>query len=57
MHPVTDSGLSSISVYLPKGIWYDFYTYVKYEGGSHSISVNDDTVRIMFFKNTRLVSK
>jgi len=45
-HPVTDQGATSVSVYLPQGIWYDFYSYQAYGPGSHSFSVNDDTIPV-----------
>jgi len=44
--PVTDKGASSISVYLPEGIWYDFYKYDAYQGGYHNIPVNEDTIPV-----------
>lgn len=31
--PVTGPGAEGIDVYLPEGLWYDFYTEEKYEGG------------------------
>ena len=31
--PVTKPGISEMEIYLPKGLWYDFYTGAKYEGG------------------------
>jgi alpha 1,3-glucosidase len=46
VHPVTDKGASSVEVYLPKGVWYDFYSYGKYSAGSHTINVNDDTIPV-----------
>lgn len=57
VHPVTDKDVSSVSVYLPKGVWYDFYTYQPYSGGSHSIPVNDDTVSASILINALLISK
>jgi len=46
VHPVTDKGATSVNVYLPKGLWYDFYTYQAYSSGSHTIQVNDDTIPV-----------
>ncbi|OXA60099.1 neutral alpha-glucosidase AB isoform X3 [Folsomia candida] len=46
VHPVTDKGATSINVYLPHGVWYDFYNYIKYEGGTHTLTVNDDTIPV-----------
>jgi alpha 1,3-glucosidase len=46
VHPVTDKGASSVEVYLPKGVWYDFYSYGKYSAGTHTINVNDDTIPV-----------
>lgn len=31
--PVTDPGVQTVCVYLPEGLWYDFYTNEKYVGG------------------------
>ena len=46
VHPVTEQSATSVTVYLPEGIWYDFYTYKTYASGLHDISVGDDTVSI-----------
>lgn len=54
VHPVTDKGATSINVYLPHGVWYDFYNYIKYEGGTHTLTVNDDTVNNKYFLLVKL---
>lgn len=31
--PVTEPGITEMKIYLPKGIWYDYYSKEKYTGG------------------------
>ena len=31
--PVTDAGVESVQVALPKGVWYDYFTGTRYSGG------------------------
>jgi len=49
VHPVTEQGATSVSVYLPEGIWYDFYSYTKFEPGHHTVPVDDDTVGFIYY--------
>ena len=42
--PVLDQGATTVSVYLPEGVWYDFYKYDRYEPGYHTVNANEDTV-------------
>ncbi len=47
--------LKSRQVYLPKGVWYDFWTHERYEGGE-SIEVTEGLDRIpLFVKNDSLL--
>jgi alpha 1,3-glucosidase len=46
VHPVTDKGASTVLLYLPQGIWYDFYKHKAYAAGSHSISVTEETIPV-----------
>lgn len=47
VHPVVDKGATSVQVYLPKGVWYDFYnSHKKYNSGTHSLNVGEDSVRM-----------
>ena len=36
--PVMTPGVSARAVYLPKGIWYDYYTGKKYRGGQYILA-------------------
>ncbi len=33
--PVTDAGVESVSVELPKGVWYDYFTGERFKGGKN----------------------
>lgn len=33
--PVVDQGVTKRLVYLPKGVWYDYWSHEKYEGGQY----------------------
>lgn len=46
VHPVTDKGATSVQVYLPKGVWYDFYSHKKYEPGTHTLNVGEDSIPV-----------
>lgn len=32
VHPITEAGLTSVSVALPKGVWFDYWSNQKYQG-------------------------
>jgi alpha-glucosidase/alpha-D-xyloside xylohydrolase len=42
--PVCEKGATSRRVYLPQGVWYDFWTQEKLEGGEHEYPVNLETM-------------
>ncbi|PAE32512.1 hypothetical protein CHI06_26520 [Bacillus sp. 7884-1] len=53
--PILRPGQSHRSVYLPEGMWYDFWTHQKYEGGKyHLISADLDTLPIFIKAGTIL---
>lgn len=46
--PVTKPGQRSKNIYLPRGVWYDFYTEERYEGGKQ-FEVSCEIDKIPFF--------
>jgi alpha-glucosidase/alpha-D-xyloside xylohydrolase len=42
--PVCEKGATSRRVYLPKGVWYDFWTQEKLEGGEHEYPIDLETM-------------
>jgi len=48
VHPVTDQGAKSVTVYFPAGTWFDFYNYHVYHssGQSEEIAVGEDTIPV-----------
>lgn len=56
--PVTDKGATKMSVYFPEGIWYDFYTYIRYDGpGYHTIPIEEDTIPVFQLGGTIIPTK
>jgi alpha-glucosidase (family GH31 glycosyl hydrolase) len=46
--PVTDPRVESVDVYLPDGVWFDFWTDTRYDGdNSVSISVDLETIPVL----------
>ncbi|KAL7722289.1 Glucosidase II subunit alpha [Entamoeba marina] len=41
---VCEQGAKSVSVYIPNGIWYDFYTNTVIDNGLHNIQVTMDNI-------------
>ena len=50
--PVTVPNAKQIKVYLPEGIWYDFFTGERYEGGIHQIPVAVDEIPVFVREGT-----
>lgn len=44
--PVTRANAKTAEVYLPDGVWYDFFTGKRYEGGTHTIPVAADQIPV-----------
>ncbi|RZQ53664.1 glycosyl hydrolase [Pseudoalteromonas phenolica] len=41
VHPITSASLSSVDVTLPKGVWFNYFSGKKYEGGkTYKVEVN-----------------
>jgi len=46
--PVVDAGVTSVSIPLPKGVWFDFFTEKKYQGGQTiSLATNLETLPVL----------
>ena len=52
--PVTSAGASSVSVYLPTGVWYDAHTQRSVSAGSRSVPVTLDAIPV-FLRGGRIV--
>lgn len=44
--PITAPNAKKIEVYLPDGVWYDFFTGVRFESGVHTIPVEMDQIPV-----------
>lgn len=46
--PVTDANVTSVSVPLPKGVWFDYFTGAKYQGGQTiSLATSLETLPVL----------
>ncbi len=50
--PVTTPHAKTVKVYLPEGVWYDFFTGQRYEGGLHTIPVALDEIPVFVREGT-----
>ena len=54
MAPVTRAHAKRVEVYLPDGVWYDFFTGARYEGGVYQIPVAADEIPVFVRAGTLL---
>ena len=52
--PVTRPNAKRVEVYLPDGVWYDFFTGARYEGGVYQIPVAEDEIPVFVRAGTLL---
>ena len=52
--PVTSPNAKSVEVYLPEGIWYNFFTGERYESGVYRIPVEMDEIPVFVLEGTIL---
>ena len=52
--PVTRPNAKRVEVYLPDGVWYDFFTGARYEGGVYQIPVAADEIPVFVRAGTLL---
>ena len=52
--PVTRANAKTAEVYLPEGVWYDFFTGERYESGVHTIPVAVDRIPVFAREGTIL---
>ena len=52
--PVTTPNAKQIEVYLPEGVWYDFFTGKRYEGGTYRIPAAVDEIPVFVREGTIL---
>lgn len=46
--PVTDAGTSEQEVFVPKGVWFDYWRETRYEGGTlHKLPVDLNTIPVL----------
>lgn len=50
--PVTTPNAKSVEVYLPDGVWYNFFTGERYEGGVHRVSAAVDEIPVFVREGT-----
>lgn len=50
--PVTTPNAKSVEVYLPDGIWYNFFTGERYEGGVYRVSAAVDEIPVFVREGT-----
>lgn len=50
--PVTNPSAKSLEVYLPEGVWYDFFTGKRYAQGVHTIEVALDEIPVFVREGT-----
>ena len=50
--PVTTPNAKRVEVYLPDGIWYNFFNGERYEGGVHKIPVEIDEIPVFVREGT-----
>lgn len=47
VHPITSANLSSVDVTLPEGVWFNYFTGKKFEGGkAHKVEVNLEQIPV-----------
>ncbi len=50
--PVTIANAKQIKVYLPEGVWYNFFTGERYEGGTYKIPIAQDEIPVFVREGT-----